>query len=246
MSRPTPVGIGIVVPFDFVLDDEYWAAIPAGVRLHVTRTQFFDGPVSEELAAAVSDEREVEQATRNLIVAAPAAVVYACTSGSFVAGRAGERGLHEAMRRGGATATVTTSGALVDALNSLGVRRLAVGTPYTPELGERLPPFLAEFGFEVVNLVNMGLEEGIGSVLDDQVVALADAAMDPRAEAVFLSCTNLPTLHLLAGLADRLGVPVLSANQVTMWAALRAANVGAEGTPVDIQPTQLRPAAVKA
>src|ERR1700682_5880102 len=104
MSRPAPIGIGIVVPFDFVLDDEYWAAIPPGIRLHVTRTEFFDGPVSAELATAVSDEREVEHATRNLIAAAPHVVVYACTSGSFVAGRAGERRLHEAMQHGGATA----------------------------------------------------------------------------------------------------------------------------------------------
>ena len=75
------------------------------------------------------------------------------------------------MARAGATATVTTSGALVEALRSLGIWRLAVGTPYTTELGARLPPFLAEFGYEVVNLVNMGLEEGIASVGDEQVIA---------------------------------------------------------------------------
>ena len=27
----------MVVPFDFVLDDELWAYLPVGVRLHVTR-----------------------------------------------------------------------------------------------------------------------------------------------------------------------------------------------------------------
>ncbi len=45
------------------------------------------------------------------------------------------------------------------------------------------------------------------------------------ADALFLSCTNLPTFGLLGELERRFGMPVLSANQVTMWAAMRAAGV---------------------
>ena len=40
-------------------------------------------------------------------------------------------------------------------------------------------------------------------------------------EAVFVSCTNLPTYDIVAPLEDELGIPVLTANQVTMWACLR-------------------------
>ena len=69
----------------------------------------------------------------------------------------------------------------------------------------------------------MELHDGISDVSDEDVITLAEAALRPGAEAVFLSCTNLPTLHLLAPLERRLGIPVLSANQVTMWAALRIA-----------------------
>jgi maleate isomerase len=39
---------------------------------------------------------------------------------------------------------------------------------------------------------------------------------------VFLACTNLPTYDLIAPLERMLGKPVLTANQVTMWAVLRA------------------------
>jgi len=60
---------------------------------------------------------------------------------------------------------------------------------------------------------------------DDAVRELARAAFAPEAEAVFLACTGVPTVHLLAELRDELGVPVLSANQVTMWAALRRAGM---------------------
>jgi maleate isomerase len=45
----------------------------------------------------------------------------------------------------------------------------------------------------------------------------------PRAgaDALFLSCTNLPTYDVIPELEAELGLPVLSANLVTLWAALR-------------------------
>ena len=48
-------------------------------------------------------------------------------------------------------------------------------------------------------------------------------------DAVFLACTNLRTYDLIASLEQELGVPVITANQVTMWAVLAAAGVAAVG-----------------
>ena len=169
----------------------------------------------------------VTEATRSLVKISPRVIAYACTSGSFVGGVEGEQRLREAMLRAGAQAAVTTSGALVEALRALDVRRVAVGTPYVEAIGRRLLPFLEGAGFEPVSLVNMELNDGISDVSDEDVIRLAEAARRPGAEAIFLSCTNLPTLHLLAPLERRLGIPVLSANQVTMWAALRMAGAHA-------------------
>jgi maleate isomerase len=42
----------------------------------------------------------------------------------------------------------------------------------------------------------------------------------PDAEAVFVSCTNVPTYDIIAPLERMLGKPVLTANQVTMCSAL--------------------------
>ena len=46
---------------------------------------------------------------------------------------------------------------------------------------------------------------------------------------MFVSCTNLPTYDVIAPLERELGKPVLTANQVTMWAALRVAGAAAVG-----------------
>jgi maleate cis-trans isomerase len=90
-----------------------------------------------------------------------------------------------------------------------------------------LPAFLEAAGFEPVSLVNLELPDGISDTSSEEVVRLAEQAARPDAEALFLSCTNLPTAHLLAPLERRLGIPVLSANQVTMWAALGIAGTRA-------------------
>ena len=219
--------VGVVAPFDFALDREYWAFVPPGVSLHLTRTAFVDGPVGVALAQAVSDPGSAAAAVRTLVAIEPDVVAYACTSGSFVNGLSGERELREAMLAAGAARAVTTSGALLEALEALDVRRVALATPYASELGRYLSAFVDEAGFEPVSLANLELEGGIADVAKDVVERLAAAAIVPDAEALFLSCTNLWTIDVLAGLERRYGIPVLSANQVTMWAALRAAGAHA-------------------
>jgi maleate isomerase len=49
------------------------------------------------------------------------------------------------------------------------------------------------------------------------------------AQAVFISCTNLPTYDVIAALEAELGKPVLTANQVTMWSSLTTAGRKAVG-----------------
>ncbi|HEU4362939.1 MAG TPA: Asp/Glu/hydantoin racemase, partial [Mycobacterium sp.] len=46
------------------------------------------------------------------------------------------------------------------------------------------------------------------------------AADDPKAEAIFVSCTNLRTYDIIDPLEKMLGKPILTANQLTMWACL--------------------------
>ena len=81
--------------------------------------------------------------------------------------------------------------------------------------------FLREAGLEVPSVAYLALDQDIQEASADTVRALARRADTPGAQALFLSCTNLPTLVLISELEEELGKPVLAANQVTMWAALR-------------------------
>jgi maleate isomerase len=216
-----PPGIGVVAPFDLALDRELWRWTPEPVSLYVTRTPYLAGEVGVELAEALGDGEAIAAACRAVSIAGPGVTVYLCTSGSFVAGLAGEAAVRAAMEAGGARRAVTTSGALLEALAALGAQRVAVATPYDAAVTERLVAFLAEAGVATTGTGHLGMRADIWRVSARTVGDLARAVRTDGADAVFLSCTNLPTYDVLPALEAELGMPVLSANLVTMWAALR-------------------------
>ncbi|MFE1047145.1 decarboxylase [Streptomyces olivaceus] len=232
LGGPAPQrGVGVVAPFDFALDRELWRWVPDEVSLHVTRTPFVPVEVSLDLARMVSEHETLGEAVRTLNAIAPEVVAYACTSGSFVGGIAGERAMCEAMTWAGAVPSVTTSGALLDALAELGVRRVALVTPYTVSVTRALEAYVAEAGVTISGCAYMGLTRHIWKVPYRDVADMARQAVpvEGAADALFISCTNLPTYDVIPQLEAELRIPVISANQVTMWAALRRLGTPAVG-----------------
>ena len=236
MQAPDPasvpvdqVRIGVVTPYDFALDRELWRWVPGQVSLHLTRTPYHDIAVSVAQAIAVGDRETVARCTRDLLVVEPAAVAFGCTSGSFIGGLAGEAALVAAMVEAGAPRAVTTSGAVIAAAHALGIKSMAIVTPYDEAVGAKLRAYLSEAGVEITANNNMGLTGRIWTMPYEVTADLARRTARSGGDAVFVSCTNLPTYDLIASLEQELGVPVLTANQVTMWAVLAAAGVAAVG-----------------
>lgn len=219
-------GIGFIAPFDFALDAECWRWMPKDTSLYVTRTPYVENTaVTVDLAKEVSDEKAIATAVRSISAVKPASIAYACTSGSFVGGITGEQNLQDVMTQAGAVSAVTTSGAMILALKHLNIKRVAVATPYNETLTKMLNYFLHDFEIEVVSNGYLNKEEGIARLNYDAVRALVNAVNHSDAEAIFLSCTNLRTFDVIEELEYMLKKPVLSANQVTIWAALQAAGL---------------------
>ena len=214
--------IGVVAPFDLALDRELWRWTPDDISLHLARTPYSPLHVGVELAATISEAGDVRDATRILTPLEPEVVAYACTSGSFVGGLAGEDAVRRAMCDGGAPKAVTASGALLAALAEVGAGRIAIATPYVSDVTDLLCGFLEEAGVETVSRTDLRLEGRIWTVPYEQTQELIIATDHVDAEAIFVSCTNLATYDLIPRIEAALGKPVLSANQVTMWAALAA------------------------
>jgi maleate isomerase len=236
-------GIGVVAPFDFALDRELWRWVPDNVSLYLTRMPFFTTPVTVEMASAVSERSVVRRATRDVLTPEPDVVAYACASGSFVYGTLGERLLVRTMHDAGAPAACTTSGALVEALTLLGVTDLAIATPYVDAVTDRLVSYLAENGVRTVARAGLGLLGHIWRVPYREVVDIVASVDSPQAQALFISCTNLPTYDVIEPLEQALGKPVLTANQVTMWSALRVMNLRGVGSGQQLMLAEHSPAA---
>jgi maleate isomerase len=222
-------GIGVVVTYDFALDRELWRWVPDDVTLHLTRMPYVPLAATLEMAIHVSDPALVANGAAEVKAVSPLVTAYACTSGSFVGGLAGETALVAAMIQAGAPAAVTTSGALLTALRHLDITRVATATPYTADITAGLSSYLTEAGVDVVAAAGLGLTSDIWTVPYDVTAQLVRDTDRPDAEAVFISCTNLPTYDVIAPLEAELGKPVLTANQVTMWSALTLAGRKAVG-----------------
>lgn len=214
-------GIGIIAPYDLALERELWRWVPADVSLHLTRTPYEPGQMNMDMAHNLGNPQHMATATRDILHVEPEVVAYLCSSASFVNGLDGERELRTLMRGVGAPDAVTTSGALAEVLTEMNLSKISVVTPYYADVTAKLHEFLGQAGVETVASEHLGLGGGIWRVNYRTVAEHMMRVDRPDAEAIFVSCTNLPTYDVIEPLENLLGKPVFTANQLTMWACLR-------------------------
>jgi maleate isomerase/arylmalonate decarboxylase len=220
--------IGLIVPPTNTVNEAEWARMaPEGVTIHATRMRLHADTQSPEGERQLY--ADIDKATRDLAVASLDAIAYSCTAGSMVMPLAK---LTDHMAGIAGVPCVATAPSLVHACGALGVARVALATPYHDALNEHERQFLAENGIEVVGLKGLGIGAGgpheyvrIARVPRDEMLAHALSADRPEAEALVISCTDFATLDGVPQLERALGKPVVTSNQATFWAALRAAGV---------------------
>lgn len=156
------------------------------------------------------------------------AVVWACTSGSFVHGWAGAQKQVDALAAATGLPASSTSLAFARAARALGLRRVAVAATYPPDVAELFARFMADSGTEVVSTVQADilLAGDVGLLGRDDVLRLAESGDHADAEAVLLPDTALHSVAWLDDLETALGKTVLTANQVSVWEGLRLAGAG--------------------
>lgn len=223
--------VGVVASFDFLREEELRRWFPPEVRCTLTFTEEVAYSSNEELVSRLGEPGLLRGPVHELLERGAEAVAYLCTACTFAGGEAGEWALREAMASYGARQALTTSGAVRDALRAVGARRPAVVHPYQRPVDSLLSAYLETCGFDVVALTSLGLDavEDVYTVDEQRVLDRVADGDRPGADAVFISCTALPTYDALPRLEDRLGKPVISANQATAWALLGAVGRRARG-----------------
>jgi len=217
----------LVPPGNPTVEPEMAELAPAGVSVHFTRLSA-SGPAGTHDGQEERNRAQIaslDEATRLLAMTAPQVIVLAHTATSYTLGREAEADLVRRQETAMGTRFVTAFGSVREALNCLGVRRIAYATPYSADLTERGRAHLALHGFDVVGVARL---EGVRNIYEEtaeRASAVGKQANRPEAEAVFLSGTGMPTLAMLQVLEDGLGKPVVSASSAMMWNALRIAGV---------------------
>ncbi|MCR9221233.1 MAG: Asp/Glu racemase [Alphaproteobacteria bacterium] len=155
-------------------------------------------------------------------------IAYGCTSAAMVLGseRVAKR-VHSV--RPGARVTDPAEAA-VAAFEALGVRRLAMLTPYSAALNEGLRAGFQARGLDIPKMGSFGIgnDNDVARIAPASVAAAArDLGGDPEVEAVFVSCTSIRLIEVVDALEDALGKPVVSSNMALGWRALRLAGIDA-------------------
>lgn len=219
--------IGLLYPGAGASDDfpALERRLDGAVRLPVVET------AGGDVLHTVAELRRVGQVSnlldgaRRAVEHRPDALVWACTSGSFVFGRGGAEDQARRLGEYAGLPASSTSLAFARAVETLGFSRVAIAASYPEDLARHFRTFLADSGTAVVSLDSSGLptagEAGLLGLPD--LVRMARAADRPEAQAVLIPDTAVHSLAWLDQLEEAVGKPVLTANQVTVWEGLRLA-----------------------
>lgn len=151
-------------------------------------------------------------------------LAYGCTSGAMVIGEENVFArLREARPNIPCTSPITAAFAGFEAL---GVKRIALLTPYVDEINQMMRGYLEErgVGVPVIGSFNHEEDNEVARISPESVKsAVMDLGRSPEVEAVFVACTSLRVAEHVEDMEDRLGKPVSSSNHAMAWHSLRLA-----------------------
>lgn len=210
--------IGLILPSsNTTMEPDLYSMAPMNVTIHTTRIPLKDVTAEGLEAMAYTGEEAAELfATADVDV-----LIYGCTSGSFIKGDKWERDLTKRLSKAARAPAFTTSNAVTEALEILDVKKVSVYTPYTDEVNLLEKRFLESRGFDVECIRGFGYVDNlrIGRIDPFEVISVVEPS--PSCESVFISCTNLPIIRFINDLEREHGLPFVTSNQASMWAALR-------------------------
>jgi maleate isomerase len=217
----------LIPPGNPTVEPEMIAMAPPGVSVHFSRM------VAGGVAGTHHGQEErnrsqiehIDESAALLAMVKPNVMMLAHTATSYTLGCRAEADLLQRLQIQYAIPVATAFGSVAAALNALGVKRLALGTPYSEEITLKGKAHLENCGFEVVSYERLKNVTDIYAETAERAYQLGRSVDNPEARAVFLSGTGMPTIEILEVLERDLGKPVLSAATAMMWHALRLAGV---------------------
>ena len=106
----------------------------------------------------------------------------------------------------------------------MNVSKVSIFTPYSKKLNDEVVDYFKKENFIVTSNSYFDIlnDADIAKIDPDYLYDVISKMNLGDAEAVFVSCTNLPALSILDKLEKKLNKVVLSSNQVLIWDTLQS------------------------
>jgi maleate cis-trans isomerase len=219
MTKPTVL---LVVPANnTTMEPEMTALCPEVGRFLVARVGRGAGMLTVDGLLTYGESAIV--AIEPFLAEKPDLIVFGCTAAGFLGGAPGNQRIVDGLKARSGLPVVSTAEAMVAALAHSHARRVDVTTPYLENINAGLRSFIEGAGIAVARLESLFCPDvaALGRVTAPEVEAKA-LATATDGDALFIACSQLPTLPILAGLRRRLRRPVWSSVQATAWMTLGA------------------------
>ncbi|MGE0420391.1 MAG: maleate cis-trans isomerase [Acetobacteraceae bacterium] len=214
--------IGLLLPSSNTTQEiEYWRIMPPGVSLHVARLPLRN----VEADSTVRIVEDIETESRKLADADVDAIVLAATAPSSRRGPGYDRELARRITDAAGKPATTAATAQNQAMAALGIERITIAAPWSEDVNRMAAAFIETSGYRVLHHEALGYVRNLEiGLLDERTALDLGRQVDrPDAQAVMLACGNWMTLDIVDALERAIGKPVLTTNQVSLWAVLRLA-----------------------
>ncbi|MCW2756856.1 MAG: Decarboxylase [Nocardioidaceae bacterium] len=214
--------VGLLYP-GHAAEADFAAFDSSTVRLPLVHTSVGEDAHRVDALLDLGSAARLAEGARTLLEHRPDSVMWACTSGSFVFGWDGARRQVDELAALVGLPVSSTSIAFVNAAHALGLEHVAVAASYPSDVAGHFVDFLKHGGIEVTTHASFGIVTAaeVGTLGREDVIALIRGVDAAGADAVLVPDTAMHTLAWLDDLEAAAGIPVLTANQVTVWEGLR-------------------------
>jgi maleate isomerase len=217
-----PRHFGILVPSTNTTCEIEFSRLPPDLQAHTARLGKGGGP-----AFSPSLDSDVAYQAKLLGDARVEVIALAQTSASLFADDYDEVTVRR-MTEASGVPSLTSAQAIGRALRALGTLRIAMATPYSDEvIGRAKHHYETKYGITVIATESLGATNayGIGQ-MDASVAQAAFERIDrPDIDALVVPGGNFPTMDRIAAWEHQFGKPVVTTNQATLWAILRAMRI---------------------
>lgn len=228
---PNTVGyralMGVIIPStNTVVEHDYSVMRPPGVTFHYGR-MYIEQPTADGDDAFEHLIQQIRATTaiavRDVLTAKPDHLVMGMSAETFWGGKVGNDEFTRKVRELSGLEVSTGADACGRACERLGIRRVAVVTPYQPVGDEQVRAFFTDIGLEVLALEGLKCPSAtaIAEVPEERLRQVLRDLDGPDVEGIIQVGTNLSMLRLADEAERWLGKPVLAINATTMWHALR-------------------------